>query len=403
MRLIGPSNHTRREHDDRVGDNQERDEREHQRKMAAGRLGRERPLARHDAFHHERAQQDGRGHAAGDAEHERRDERPAQRRVVRRAGSEHALYARSARRGACGTAADGVGVGRPLRHAAPQSWQQADVGANGAAAEDEPPAAKRLEHAVAHAARRDALRAWPRSDTGHRERLRHGEQPQRNRQQPDAVPQVQQTEREARRGLDGVETDRGEEQAERAGDETLERRRADERCHERDADERQHEQLRGPEGHHQRPGDRDGEHQRDRAERRADERRGQRGAQRTAGLSARGQRVPVDDQRGRHRLAGHAEQNRRDVAGGRRDGNSAHEQRERRERAQFPGKRQQHRQGRRAAQAGQQSDAGAEADADQQEARRRPGARLEQSCGHGFEHDRHQRSGPAPINGRGRP
>ena len=108
--------------------------------------------------------------------------------------------------------------------------------------------------------------------------------------------------------------------------------------------------------------------ERDGADQRADERAHERRAERARGFAVLRHRMAVDHGRGRQPFAGHAEQDRGDVAGGRGHRVHAEQERERLDRAHLEDERQHQRERRRAADAGQQADHEAERHADQHQA-----------------------------------
>jgi hypothetical protein len=147
-----------------------------------------------------------------------------------------------------------------------------------------------------------------------------------DRHEPDAVPEEELPEGVALRARHRVEPDRGEPQAEPAGQEALQQRLAAQRGDEGDAEQGQHEELRRAEREDQRSYDGNGEPEHEGAEHRADERAHHRRAERASGLAVLGHRVPVHDRGGGGGLARNAEQDRRDVAGGGGDREHAQEE-----------------------------------------------------------------------------
>ena len=108
--------------------------------------------------------------------------------------------------------------------------------------------------------------------------------------------------------------------------------------------------------------------ERHRADQRAKQRTHQRRAEGASGFALFRHRIAIDDGRGGNRLAGHAEENRSDITGGRRHRMHAEQKGERLGRLHFENKGDHQGEGRRAADAGQQTDAEAKPHADQHQA-----------------------------------
>ena len=104
------------------------------------------------------------------------------------------------------------------------------------------------------------------------------------------------------------------------------------------------------------------------ADHRAQERAHQRRAEGAAGLALLRHRIAIDHRGGGNRFAGHAEEYRRDIAGGRRHGMHAEQESERLRRAHLEYERNHQRERRRAADARQQANAEAKPHADQHQA-----------------------------------
>ena len=203
----------------------------------------------------------------------------------------------------------------------------------------------------------------------------NGEDADQHRDQVEPFPQVDQAEVEAQDARLPLLSDGGEQQAEQPHGEALQLRAGAlpaERGDAGNAHHRHHEELGRAEGQHQRAHDRDRDRERGCANERADQRAHQRRAERAPRFAILGHRVAVDHRGGRQSLARNAEQDRGDVAGGRRDRMHPEQERERLHRAHLEHERQHQREGRRAADARKQADDEAQRHPDQHQAERVP-------------------------------
>ena len=128
-----------------VGNDNDPDEGEGKREM----LGRIQHVgARHDPLDQERAEQDRRGDAARDAKGNRGNQIPSSGRVIGCSGAEHSFHGTFAETLFVRGALNRVGVCHPLRRAASHSWKYADVRAQSAALENQPPVAEGVFHSL---------------------------------------------------------------------------------------------------------------------------------------------------------------------------------------------------------------------------------------------------------------
>ena len=229
---------------------------------------------------------------------------------------------------------------------------------------------ERVAHALHDPGDRASLAALRDAALGHHQ-LQHlgaAEEPDDDRHDVDAFPQIQLAEREALDAALRIEADHRQQESERRHDEALDQVPPGERHDEAQAEHRQHQELGRAEREHDRTDHRHRHGQHRGADQRADQRAEQHRAERAPGLAAARHRIAVEHRRGRRRLAGNAEQHRGDVAGRRRHRVHPEQERERRDRVHRVHERQHHRERRGAAQPGQDADDEADRDADQHDA-----------------------------------
>jgi len=294
-------------------------------------------------------------------------------------GAQHALDPALTEAAPVLRALHGVGVGEPLRRRRAHARDDRDEGPDRAAAQHQRPVGERVAHALPHAAETAHLHGGDaRARDGQVDHLGDREEADGDRHEPDPVPEKELTERIALDPRHRGEPDRGQPEPEEARHEAFEDGLAAERSHERDPEQGQHEKFRRAEREHERPHDGNGQGQHEGAEHGAEQRRHDGGAERAPGLAVLGHRVAVHDRRRSGRLAGDAEQDRGDVAGGVGDGRHAQQERERFHRVHLEHERQHDRERGRPAEPGQDADDEAEPDADQHEPECRPAEDLDQ-------------------------
>src|SRR5262249_29793022 len=182
-------------------------------------------------------------------------------------------------------------VGDPLRNAAARAWQNADEDADRRAAHDQPEMAKRVLDSLDDAGLQ-ILRLPVACDrrAAHREidNLGNREYADEHRHEIEAVPQVHETQVEAKRAGLSLLAYRGKQQAEEAHRESADlaaHAEAAERSDTGDPDHGEHEELGRAKRKNQRANDGDRERQDQGADQRADEGTHQRRAESASGLS----------------------------------------------------------------------------------------------------------------------
>ena len=186
---------------------------------------RQHVRAVHETEDEERAEQDRHRGASRHPERDRRNQRAAFLRIVRRARTEHAAHVAGAEALALlggARALGGVAVGHPLRDRAAHAGHDADEGPDQAAADGQPEVAEGILHALERALA-DATRGQRAGDRGaaHREidDLGNGKNPDQHRHELEPVPQVKHVEGVAGDASLRVLSHSGAEQPERAGEE----------------------------------------------------------------------------------------------------------------------------------------------------------------------------------------
>ena len=102
--------------------------------------------ARHDPLDQKRPEQDRCGDAARNAKGNRGYQIPASGRVIGSSGAKHSFHSTLAETLLVRRALHRVGVCHPLRRAASHSWKYADIRAESAALENQPPVAEGIFH-----------------------------------------------------------------------------------------------------------------------------------------------------------------------------------------------------------------------------------------------------------------
>jgi hypothetical protein len=219
------------------------------------------------------------------------------------AGAEHSFHSAFTEAFFIRRALNGIGVCHPLGCATPHSGKYADVGAERATFENQPPVAKGIFHPFHNAAEFfDLFPGNARSLDGQVDNLRDGKQSYSHGNESNAVPQEDRRplsqdslKSEARDAPYRIQADGGNHEPEAPSHETLDDVPAAQRSNKGDGQKGEHEEFRRADGEDQRRGDRDRQRQDKGTENGADQGTHQGCAQGSPGFSLLGHWVTIDD------------------------------------------------------------------------------------------------------------